>query len=118
MVSRTTFGGNPLAASAANVVLDTIGQPEFLDDVAQKGQYLMEAIKALDSDHVKDVRGMGLMIGIEVGPDAVLDDLAKLREKGVLALKAGKGTIRLLPPLTLSYEQMDQAVAAMKEVFA
>lgn len=114
----TTFGGNPLAASAANVVLDTVGQPEFLEEVSKKGQYLMDAIKALDSDHVQDVRGMGLMIGIEVGPDAVLDDLAKLREKGVLALKAGKGTIRLLPPLTLSYEQMDQAVAAIKEVFA
>lgn len=113
----TTFGGNPLAASAANVVLDTIGDPEFLADVADKGQYFIDSIKAIDSDRIQDVRGMGLMIGIEVGPDAVLDDLAKLREQGVLALKAGKGTIRLLPPLVLSKEQIDQAVAAMKEVF-
>ncbi len=113
----TTFGGNPLAASAANVVLDTIGDPDFLADVAKKGQYFIDSIKAIDSDHIQDVRGMGLMIGIEVGPDAVLDDLAKLREQGVLALKAGKGTIRLLPPLVLSKEQIDQAVAAMKEVF-
>lgn len=113
----TTFGGNPLAASAANVVLDTVGDPEFLADVAGKGQYFMDSIKAIDSDHIQDVRGMGLMIGIEVGPDAVLDDLAKLRAQGVLALKAGKGTIRLLPPLTLSKAQIDQAVAAMKEVF-
>lgn len=113
----TTFGGNPLAASAANVVLDTIGDPDFLADVAKKGQYFIDSIKAIDSDHIQDVRGMGLMIGIEVGPDAVLDDLAKLREQGVLALKAGKGTIRLLPPLVLSEEQIDQAVAAMKEVF-
>ena len=61
---------------------------------------------------------MGLMIGIEVGPEAIADDLAKLREKGLLALKAGAGTIRLLPPLIISDEQIDQAVNVMKEVLA
>lgn len=114
----TTFGGNPLAASAANVVLDLVGDPAFLQDVADKGVYFMDQLKAIDSDKIKDVRGLGLMIGVEVGPEAVMDSLAALREKGVLALKAGTGTIRLLPPLTLSKEQIDQAAAAFKEVFA
>lgn len=114
----TTFGGNPLAASAANVVLDLVGDPAFLQDVADKGTYFMDQLKAIDSDKIKDVRGLGLMIGVEVGPEAVMDSLAALREKGVLALKAGTGTIRLLPPLTLSKEQIDQAAAAFKEVFA
>lgn len=114
----TTFGGNPLAASAANVVLDTVGQDEFLESVAQKGRYFMDQLKTIDSDRIKDVRGLGLMIGIEVGPEAIMNDLAQLREQGVLALKAGAGTIRLLPPLTLSTEQIDQAVSAFKEVFA
>lgn len=114
----TTFGGNPLAASAANVVLDTIGDGQFLETVAQNGQYFMDQLKAIDSDRIKDVRGLGLMIGVEVGPEEIMDDLAELRKQGVLALKAGTGTIRLLPPLILDREQIDQAAAAFKEVFA
>lgn len=114
----TTFGGNALAMAAANVVLDQVGDPAFLADVKRKGDKFMHAISAIDSDHIQDVRGMGLMIGIEVGPEAIADDLAKLREKGLLALKAGAGTIRLLPPLIISDEQIDQAVNVMKEVLA
>ncbi len=114
----TTFGGNALAMAAANVVLDKVGNPEFLEAVKAKGDRLMNEIRAIESDKIKDVRGLGLMIGIEVGADAVSDDLAKLREKGILALSAGGGTIRLLPPLILCDEQIDQAVKALKEVLA
>ena len=114
----TTFGGNPLASSAANVILDEVGDPEFLNEVAKKGESFMEQIRALNSEDVLDVRGLGLMIGIEVGPEKVGDLLTKLREKGVLALKAGTGTIRLLPPLVITDEQIAQAVEAMKGVFA
>lgn len=114
----TTFGGNPLAARAAVVVLDKVGNPEFLAEVLRKGEYFQNQLKAMNLPHVKDVRGLGLMIGIEVGPDAIAQDLAALRQKGILALKAGTGTIRLLPPLIISDEQLDAALAAMKEVFA
>lgn len=114
----TTFGGNPLASSAANVILDEVGDPEFLNEVAKKGESFMEQIRALNSEDVLDVRGLGLMIGIEVGPEKVGDLLTKLREKGVLALKAGTGTIRLLPPLVITDEQIAQAIEAMKGVFA
>ncbi|WP_230226559.1 aspartate aminotransferase family protein [Allobaculum mucilyticum] len=114
----TTFGGNALAMAAANVVLDTVGDPNFLNEVAAKGNDLMTKLRAIDSDKILDVRGMGLMVGIEVGPEAIGDALAALREKGVLALKAGAGTIRLLPPLIISNEEIDQAVEAMKEVLA
>lgn len=89
----TTFGGNPLATSAANVVLDEIGDEAFLKDVQRKGESFMEQIRALQSPDVLEVRGLGLMIGIEVGPEKVSDLLAKLIENGVLALKAGTGTI-------------------------
>lgn len=78
----------------------------------------MTKLRAIDSEKILDVRGMGLMVGIEVGPEAIGDALAALREKGVLALKAGAGTIRLLPPLIISNEEIDQAVEAMKEVLA
>lgn len=114
----TTFGGNPLAASAANVVLDTVGDPQFLNETARKGDKFMTGIRSIDSEAIQDVRGLGLMIGIQVGADKVMDDLARLREKGVLALKAGSDTIRLLPPLVITDDQIDQALEAMKEVFA
>ncbi len=107
-----------LASSAANVILDEVGDPEFLNEVAKKGESFMEQIRALNSEDVLDVRGLGLMIGIEVGPEKVGDLLTKLREKGVLALKAGTGTIRLLPPLVITDEQIAQAIEAMKGVFA
>lgn len=114
----TTFGGNALAMAAANVVLDTVGDPDFLADVQAKGDCFMENLRAIDSDRILDVRGLGLMIGVEVGPDHVGEDLTALRNKGVLALKAGAGTIRLLPPLTLTKEEIDRALAAFNEVFA
>lgn len=114
----TTFGGNPLASSAANVVLDTVCQPEFLADVQEKGDWFMAEMKKLNLPKAKDVRGLGLMIGIEVGPEEIAEDLAKLRAKGVLALKAGTGTIRLLPPLVITKEQLQKALDAFKEVLA
>ncbi|MGM9960659.1 MAG: aspartate aminotransferase family protein [Allobaculum sp.] len=114
----TTFGGNPLASSAANVVLDTVNQPEFLADVQAKGDWFMAEMKKLNLPKAKDVRGLGLMIGIEVGPEEIAEDLAKLRAKGVLALKAGTGTIRLLPPLVITKEQLQKALDAFKEVLA
>ncbi|WP_276936833.1 aspartate aminotransferase family protein [Faecalibaculum rodentium] len=113
----TTFGGNPLAASAAKTVLDIVDQPDFLADVKDKGDYFMNSIQALNKRSVQDVRGMGLMIGIQVGADKVMDYLKQLQNKGVLALKAGTDTIRLLPPLIITKEEIDQAVKAMNEVF-
>lgn len=114
----TTFGGNPLAMAAANVVLDTVGNDEFLAEVKEKGDRFISGLRAIDSEKIKDVRGLGLMIGVEVGPETISDDLAKLRDKGVMALKAGAGTIRLLPPLIITNDQIDQAVEAFKEVLA
>ena len=113
----TTAGGNPMSCAAARVILKRVGDPAFLQQVQETGEYFRAAIRNLHKESVKDVRGLGLMIGIEVGPDKVMDYIAGLQDKGVLALKAGTGTIRLLPPLVLTKEQADQAVKAMKEVF-
>lgn len=114
----TTFGGNPLSTAAANVVLDKVGQETFLNEVQAKGNYFLEGLKAIDSDKILDVRGLGLMIGVEVGPEHIAEYLKALQDQGVLAIKAGAGTIRLLPPLVLTYPEMDQAIAAFKEVLA
>ena len=113
----TTFGGNPFCCAAARTVLSVVNKPEFLKEVQRKGEYLKNAILAIGSDKIKTVRGMGLMLGIVVDKESRTGMVNRVLEKGVLALTAGKETIRLLPPLVISYEEMDSAVAVMKEVF-
>ena len=110
----TTFGGNPFCCAAARTVLSVVNKPEFLKEVQRKGEYLKNAILAIGSDKIKTVRGMGLMLGIVVDKESRTGMVNRLLEKGVLALTAGEETIRLLPPLVISYEEMDSAVAVMK----
>ncbi len=112
----STFGGNLLASVAATTVLQTVNEPAFLQTVKEKGDYLKKQLLPLDK--IKTVRGKGLMLGIIVDPEQRAEYVAQLREKGVLVLTAGTDAIRLLPPLVITYEEIDQALAAMKEVFA
>ncbi|MGM9613817.1 MAG: aspartate aminotransferase family protein [Butyricicoccus sp.] len=113
----TTFGGTPTCCAAANAVLSIVNQPEFLAEVVKKGEYLKNGILALGSDKVQGVRGQGLMLGIIVDADARAELVAKCMDKGLLVLTAGTQAIRLLPPLTITYEEMDEALAIFKEVF-
>lgn len=111
----TTFGGTPMICAAANTVLDTIDD-KFLDDVKAKGKYLRDSILALGSDKVKDVRGSGLMLGVIVDPEERAQLVAEIMEKGVLVLTAGTDAIRLLPPLVITKEEMDEAVEVFRSV--
>lgn len=113
----TTFGGNALATAAAGVVIETVGEEAFLSGVREKGAYLREKLREISSPHIKEVRGLGLMIGIELDTTELKPYIEALTKKGVLAITAGKNVIRLLPPLVISYEEIDTALAAMKEVF-
>ncbi|WNX86154.1 aspartate aminotransferase family protein [Agathobaculum sp. NTUH-O15-33] len=113
----TTFGGTPMVCAAANAVLDTVADPAFLAEVREKGEYLKNKIMALGSAHIQGVRGMGLMLGIIVEEGRHSEFANQLIEKGVLAITAGKNAVRLLPPLVISKEEMDEALAVMKEVF-
>ena len=113
----TTFGGTPIVCAAANAVLDTVGDGQFLSQVREKGEYLKNGILALGSPNIHGVRGMGLMLGIIVDEGKHAAFANKLIEKGVLAITAGKNAVRLLPPLTISKEEMDEALHIMKEVF-
>lgn len=114
----TTFGGTPLVCAAADAVLSVVNDPEFLASVREKGSYLRERILGLGSPDIEGVRGAGLMLGIIVSPEKRAGIVNGLLEKGVLVLTAGQNAIRLLPPLTISYAEMDAAVEIMKEVFA
>ena len=111
----STFGGNPMAAAAGCVVLDTL-TPEFLEQVKAKGQYLRDGIAALNSPYVSGVRGMGLMIGVGVQGMTHRELKDKLMAAGLLTLTAGKDTLRLLPPLVISREEMDKGLAIMAQV--
>ena len=113
----TTFGGTPIVCAAANAVLDTVGDGQFLAQVREKGEYLKNGILSPGSPDIHGVRGMGLMLGIIVDEGKHAAFANKLIEKGVLAITAGKNAVRLLPPLTISKEEMDEALHIMKEVF-
>ena len=109
----TTFGGNPVAAAAACHVLDRMDDA-FLAQVKEKGAYLRQAIKAMELPCLGKTRGLGMMIGIDVVGEQTNSQLAaKLIESGLLILTAGPG-LRLLPPLTITQEEMDKGLSNMK----
>lgn len=114
----STFGGNALAMAAALATMEEIFQPSFLQEVEQKGTYLIHALKQAlgDSPSVLDIRGLGLMIGIEMNTE-VAPIMTKLRENGLLTLPAGPKVIRLLPPLTVTEEEIDEAIHIMSKTF-
>lgn len=103
----STFGGNPISCAGGLAVLETVNKPGFLDEVARKGAYIRE--KLLTSPEVASVSGMGLMIGIELKKKKAGDVVKAALDKGLLLLTA-KTKIRLLPPLTITYEEIDKGL--------
>ncbi|MGD6792857.1 acetylornithine transaminase [Metabacillus indicus] len=106
----TTFGGNPLAMAAAKATLEKIFDPVFLEDVNRKAEKMTDLLKnALSgAEEVEEIRGKGFMIGIQLKQEAA-PLIAELRLSGLLALPAGPKVIRLLPPLTVTDEEMSAA---------
>ena len=99
--------------AAANVVLDELAKPEFLADVAKKGDYIMDTLKSWGLDEIVEVRGKGLMIGIEIkGSASEIEKLAA--QKGLLILTAGEHVIRLLPPLVISMDEINKGLEILK----
>lgn len=114
----TTFGGNKLALSSSKQVLE-IMTPDFLQQVQDKADYLQEQLKEkLGSlPAVLDIRGLGMMVGIET--DADLGQIVvAARQNGLIVLTAGSNVIRLLPPLTITRVEIDQAVVVLEKVMA
>ncbi len=116
-IHGSTFGGNPLSCAAANAALDVIKEEELPRQSEEKGKYLMEKLKAIQSPNIREIRGLGLMVGIEM-KQKVAPYIKALQEANIIALNAGMTVIRLLPPLVITYEQLDHLVDALTEVLA
>lgn len=116
-IHGSTFGGNPLAAAASLAALTALEEEQLPQRAAELGTYLLEELKKIESPLIRDVRGLGLMVGIEI-KQKVAPFIAALTERGVLALPAGLTVIRLLPPLVISKEQLDQVITTLDEVLS
>lgn len=107
----TTFGANPVVCAGANYVIDTVANENFLNSVEEKGRYLEEKLKAIDG--VKCVRRLGLMVGIEIEQNAH-DIAVKCVANGLLIITA-KDLLRMLPPLTITTDELDEAVTILEK---
>lgn len=114
----STFGGNPLACAAANVVLDIVGQDSFLAHVKEMGDYMKSRLKAMQDRYpelIKEVRGMGLILGMELtkpGRDIVNDCLGK----GAIINCTAGNVLRFVPPLIVTKEHIDEVCDALEAV--
>ncbi|UOY93901.1 acetylornithine transaminase [Ectobacillus sp. JY-23] len=113
----STFGGNMIAMAAAKAVMQVVFQEEFLEGVANKGLYFSSLLqqKLENIPGVVEVRGQGLMIGIVCGK-AVNNIIEQVQEKGLLVLQAGPNVLRLLPPLTVTIEELEKAAVILEHV--
>ncbi len=109
----TTFGGNPIACAGAKEVLSRVAEEDFLKEVNAKGEYIREKLQTMAN--VSEVRGMGMMIGIVTEKDNAKEIAKKCVENGLLILTA-KNLLRLLPPLNITYEEIDRGLNILKKV--
>lgn len=111
----STFGGNPLACAACVAALEAITAEGLPGQAAEKGAYLLARLREIESPLIRDVRGLGLMVGIEL-KHKVAPYIDSLLERGVITLPAGLTVIRLLPPLVITYPELDRAIEALRAV--
>jgi len=114
----STFGGNPLAAAVARASLRVIRDEKLAERSQQLGEYLMEQLSEIPSPHVKEVRGKGLLIGVELHERAggARRFCEALQEKGILAKETHDNVIRFAPPLVIDKETIDWALPSIREV--
>lgn len=116
-IHGSTFGGNPLACAAALATLSELERLDLPRRAAENGAYFLAQLRQVRSPLIREVRGVGLLVGVELRRKAA-PLLQMLMERGVLALSAGMNVIRFLPPLVISREQLDCVVATLTQVLA
>jgi acetylornithine/N-succinyldiaminopimelate aminotransferase len=113
----STFGGSPVSCAAARVVLDRVMAPGFLDEVRAKGEHARTRLRdsAAQGARITDVRGLGLMIGFDLeSEDAATEVVEQARANGLLIIKAGPVTIRIVPPLNITQDELDEGLDALE----
>ncbi len=113
----STFGGNPLACAAAIAAIGEMRRLDVARNARERGAQLREGLSAIRSDKVREVRGLGLLFGIELKENAG-PTIKALQDEGVLTLGAGPTVVRYLPPLVITAEQIDSVIAATAKVLA
>jgi ornithine--oxo-acid transaminase len=114
----STFGGNPLGAAVARAALRVIREEKLIERSFQLGEYFMEQLSEIPSPHVKEVRGKGLLIGVELKPEAggARRFCEAMQEKGILAKETHDHVIRFAPPLVIDKESIDWALPSIRDV--
>jgi acetylornithine/LysW-gamma-L-lysine aminotransferase len=114
-IHGSTFGGNPLVCAAARETLKILQEEHLIEQAAVLGAEFQQQLRAIQSPLIRDVRGIGLIVGVEL-KQKVAPYIKRLTELGVLALPAGMTVLRFLPPLVISREQLNQVAAAVTRV--
>ncbi|MCJ7569230.1 MAG: aminotransferase class III-fold pyridoxal phosphate-dependent enzyme, partial [Anaerolineales bacterium] len=113
----STFGAGPLVCSAALAVFNQINQPAFLTEVAAKGEAMRQGLHALPTDHIVEVRGAGLLIGVEF-EHPVKPIIQAALDRGLVVINAGENVLRICPPLTIGYAEIEAGLDILSECLA
>jgi acetylornithine/N-succinyldiaminopimelate aminotransferase len=113
----TTFGGGPFITSIAKYVVERISQPEFLAHIREVGDYLQDRLEEINSPLIKEVRGRGLMVGVEFTCD-VTPIIEAGYQHGLILVNAGQEVIRLVPPLIADKAQVDRLIDKLTTILA
>jgi ornithine--oxo-acid transaminase len=116
----STFGGNPLACAVARAALRVLIEEDMIGNAARMGEYLLGALKDIRSNRVKEIRGRGLMIAVELNPDAggARADAEALMRRGVLCKETHGSILRIMPPLVITKDEIDEALPVFNAVLA
>jgi ornithine--oxo-acid transaminase len=114
----STFGGNPLAAAVARAALKVLVDENLIENAAQMGEYLMGRLRRIESPHIQEVRGKGLLIGVELFPEAggARRFCEALKDEGLLCKETHDNVVRFAPPLTIKKEDIDWAMERIEKV--
>ncbi len=116
----STFGGNPLACAVARTALKVLVEEGMIENAAEMGAYFLNGLAQIRTPHIKEIRGRGLMIGLEFHPEAggARPYCLRLKEKGILCKETHENTIRFAPPLVINRETVDWALEIIRSVIA
>ena len=114
----STFGGNPLAMAVGNTVMDIVSKKNFLNNVKKLSKYFLFKLNQIKDKYpniIKEIRGKGLLIGIQLHKDQTVF-IKKLMDKKLLTIRAAENVVRVLPPLNVKKKEIDQAIKIINKV--